>query len=166
MPDGLYDHDALAWADQQAALLRQLAAGKRPDTPIDWANVIEEVQDVGLSQLRSCRSLLRQALLHLMKQQAWPDSPAAAHWASEAVGFLLDAQDAFSPAMRQRISLDELYAKALHQARLMANDAGQPRPLPDACPFVLDDLLVERPDAAALAVKLAVAAEPKESRLC
>lgn len=32
MPDGLYERDALAWSEQQADLLRRLAAGERIDT--------------------------------------------------------------------------------------------------------------------------------------
>ena len=56
MPDGLYDQDVLVWSDQQAELLRRLAAGERVNDAVDWANVIEEVQDVGQSQLRSCIS--------------------------------------------------------------------------------------------------------------
>ena len=95
MPDGLYEHDALAWAEQQADLLRRLAAGERVNAAVDWPNVIEEVQDVGLSELRACRSLLRQALLHLLKLHAWPGSAAAAHWRDEAGVFLTDAEDRY-----------------------------------------------------------------------
>ncbi|MBV9769107.1 MAG: DUF29 domain-containing protein [Bryobacterales bacterium] len=154
MPDGLYEHDALAWAEQQADLLRRLAAGERVNAAVDWPNVIEEVQDVGLSELRACRSLLRQALLHLLKLHAWPGSQAAAHWRDEAGVFLTDAEDRFTPSMRQRIGLDELYAKALHLARGATDDAGEPRPLPEACPFTLDELLAARPDVAGLVAKL------------
>ena len=55
MPDGLHERDALAWAETQADLLRRLAAGELVQA-IDWPNVIEEVQDVGLSKLRCCES--------------------------------------------------------------------------------------------------------------
>ena len=65
--------DALAWAEQQAALLRRLAAGERLNEAVDWPNVIEELQDVGLSELRACRSLLAQALAHLLKLRGWPE---------------------------------------------------------------------------------------------
>ena len=61
MPDGLYERDALAWSERQADLLRRLAAGERLNEAVDWPNVIEEVQDVGLSELRAVRSLLVQA---------------------------------------------------------------------------------------------------------
>ncbi|MDQ2804380.1 MAG: DUF29 domain-containing protein [Pseudomonadota bacterium] len=154
MPDGLYEHDALAWAEQQADLLRRLAAGERLNAAVDWPNVIEEVQDVGLSELRSCRSLLRQALVHLLKLHAWPGSQASAHWRDEVAGFLDDARDRFSPSMRQRLDLDDLYADASDRVRVGTDDAGEPRPLPETCPFALDELLTKRRDVAALAAKL------------
>lgn len=154
MPDGLYERDALAWAEQQAALLRRLAAGERLNEAVDWPNVIEELQDVGLSELRSCRSLLRQALVHLLKLHAWPDSQAAAHWRGEVAGFLTDARNRFTPSMQQRIDLADLYADALYEMRAGADYAAGPRPLPEACPFTLDDLLTGRPDVATLAAKL------------
>ena len=59
MPDGLYERDAFAWSERQADLLRRLAAGERVNEAVDWPYVIEEVQDLGLSELRACRSLLR-----------------------------------------------------------------------------------------------------------
>jgi hypothetical protein len=37
MPDDLYQRDVLTWAEQQAALLRSLAAGERINAAIDWA---------------------------------------------------------------------------------------------------------------------------------
>lgn len=152
MPDGLYDHDALAWSEQQADLLRRLAAGERVNDAVDWPNLIEEVQDVGLSELRSCRSLLRKAMTHLLKLHAWPDSQAAAHWRDEAIVFLDDARDRFSPSMRQRIDLDDLYDRALNRVRFMVHDASTARALPEACPFMLDELLTG--DIAELLTKL------------
>ena len=50
--DGQYDTDALAWAERQADFLTRLARGERVNVDIDWPNVIEEVRDVGLSELR------------------------------------------------------------------------------------------------------------------
>ena len=141
MPDGLYEHDALAWAEQQATLLRRLAAGERVNDAVDWPNVIEELQDVGLSELRSCQSLLLHAMTHLLTRHAWPGSQSATHWRGEAGVFLDDAERRFTPSMQQRIGLEVLYAKALRRAREATDAAGAPRPLPDACPFELDGLL-------------------------
>lgn len=150
MPDGLYERDALAWAEQQAALLRRLAAGEAVNEAVDWPNVIEELQDVGLSELRSCRSLLLQAMIHLLKLHAWPGSQSAVHWRGEAGIFLDDAAQRFTPSMRQRVELDDLYARALRRAREATDDAGTPRPLPEGCPFALDELLAgDLPELAA-----------------
>ncbi len=155
MPDDLYRRDALAWAERQAALLRQLAAGERLNEAVDWPNVIDEVQDVGLSELRACQSLLQQALTHLLKLHAWPGSRSAGHWRSEAGTFLDDAEQRFTPSTRQRIGLDSLYAKALRRARECADDAGTPRSHPMTCPYTLDELLAG--ETAELVRKLSVA---------
>ncbi len=155
MPDGLYEHDALAWADHQAALLRRLAAGEGVNEAVDWLHVIEEVQDVGLSELRACQSLLEQALTHLLKLHSMPDSPSAKHWRDEVQAFRHDVQRRFTPSMRHRIGLDDLYRKAAGRARTAMEDNGlAPGPLPDGCPFGLNELLNEGFGVAALVAKL------------
>ncbi len=137
----LYESDFLAWSERQAALLRQLADGQRVNELIDWPNVIEEVHDLGLSELHSCQSLLRQALVHLLKLQVWPDSQAAPHWRGEVSGFLADARQRFAPSMRQRIELDAIFKTAFKQVRAEMNVASKRAALPGACPLSLDDLL-------------------------
>ena len=154
MPDGLYEHDALLWSERQVALLRRLAAGERVNDAVDWPRVIEEVEDVGLSGLRACRSLLRQALIHLLKLHAWPDSPAVLHWRGEAAVFLADAEDCLTPSMRQRVELDLLYAKTLNLSNEAMDRNDGTRPLPDTCPFALNDLLGGLLDVKALVAKL------------
>ncbi len=141
MSGDLYDQDALAWAEHQSDLLLRLAGGERVNEAIDWAHVIGELRDVGLSELRACQSLLQQAITHLLKRHAWPDSLSALHWRDETGAFLDDAARRFTPSMRQRIALDELYARALRRVRTASDATGAPRPLPDACPFQLDELL-------------------------
>ncbi len=157
MPDGLYERDALAWAERQAELLRRLAAGERLNEEIDWLNVIEEVQDVGRSELRSCRIVLRHAMTHLLKLHAWPGSQAAAHWREEAGNFIDDAENCFTPSMRQHIDLDDLYRRALKQLRSATDDSGEPRPVPETCPFVLNDLLAAEANVQTLVQKLGAA---------
>ena len=53
--------------------------------------------------------------------------------------------------MRQRIDLSELYAKALRRVRTNKASA-PPHPLPEACPFTLQELLDG--DVAELSAKL------------
>ncbi|MGA3002660.1 MAG: DUF29 family protein [Acetobacteraceae bacterium] len=52
MPDDLYDHDILTWSHNQTALLRRLARGERVKG-VDWVHVVEEIEDVGLSELNA-----------------------------------------------------------------------------------------------------------------
>ncbi len=155
VPDDLYRHDALLWAEQQAVLLRRLAAGEGVNDMVDWPNVIEELQDVGLSELRSCRSLLLQAMIHLLNRHAWPSGQSAPQSRDEAGVFLDDAEQRFTPSMRQRIELNNLYGRALRRAREATDDAGIPNPLPGTCPFALDELLAG--NIAELLAKLAAA---------
>ena len=155
MPDGLYERDALAWADRQAALLRRVAAGEGVNEAVDWPHVIEEVQDVGLSELRACQSLLEQVLTHLLKLRAMPDSLSAKHWRDEVQAFRHDVQRRFTPSMRQRIGLDDLYRKAAGRARTAMEDKGIALELLlEGCPFALDELLDEGLGVAALVARL------------
>ncbi len=160
MPDSLYERDALAWAEHQATLLRRLTAGERLNEAVDWPRVIEEVQDVGLPELRACESLLILALAHLLKLHAWPGSTAAAHWRGETASFLAGARRNFTLSMRQRIDLADLYADALYQVRAGADDMREPRPLPEACPFALDELLAAHPEIVELVARLGTPAPP------
>ena len=135
-----YDTDILHWSEQQAELLRRLAAGERVNDQVDWVNVIEEVGDVGRNTLRACRSQLLQALLHDLKAQAWPAARDAPHWRSEAHVARINAADAFAPSMRRRIDIADLYAKAI-RALPEAIDGQPPLPVPQTCPTTLDALL-------------------------
>ena len=96
---------------------------------------------MGLSELRVCQSLLQQAMLHILELHAWPDSRSAGHWRDEAGALLDDAARRFTPSMRRRIDLDDLYTRALRRARTTDDDSGAPKPLADRCPFTLDLLL-------------------------
>ncbi len=138
----LYDADVLEWSEHQARLLRQHVAGEAGNEAPDWDSIIEEVESVGRSQLSAVKSLLVQALAHDLKAEAWPLMSYVPHWRAEARGFRGDAAEAFTPSMRQRIDVAELYRRAL--ARLPDTVDGQPPlPVPTACPVTLDELLGE-----------------------
>jgi hypothetical protein len=68
----LYDVDVLEWSEQQARLLRDAAAGKLGNEAPDWANIIEEIESVGQSQVDAFESWWFQAFLHDLKAEAWP----------------------------------------------------------------------------------------------
>jgi hypothetical protein len=145
MPDDIYTRDILVWSGQQADLLRRLARGERVNAEIDWENVIEEVESVGRSELRAVESLLTRALEHLLKVRAWPEGPLE-HWRHEALVFLSDAVAHWTPAMRQSVDIARLYRRAASLVIQNKNGGRGPAPLPDACPYTIDDLI--RPDQA------------------
>ena len=140
MPDDLYDHDALAWSERQADLLRRHRAGERVNG-IDWAHVIEEVEDVGLSQLNAVRANLGLILLHLLTLHLWPESPACQHWRGEILAFRTRARTRFSPSMRQRIDLGALYGDAARDISDLDHGTPSLRTPPALCPVTLDQVL-------------------------
>ena len=137
----LHDADVLQWSEQQARLVRDVAAGKlgnprksrggslkRPD----WANIIEEIESVGQSQVGAVESWWFQAFLHDLKAEAWPLARDVPHRQGEARGFRAQARRKYRPSMsgepvgstQQKIDLDGLYADAL--AALPESMDGQP----------------------------------------
>lgn len=139
---GLYEIDILDWSEHQADLLRRLASHQINSDQLDWPNIIEEVESVGREQLHAVESLLTQALLHMLKAQAWPTSSAVPGWLAEARLFRRQARRRFTPSMRQRLDLSGLYADAL--AGLPNSIDGQPpEKLPATCAVTLDGLFGE-----------------------
>lgn len=143
MPDDLYNRDVLAWSEHQADLLRRLGRGERVNG-VDWEQVAEEIEDVGLSELHSVESFLLQILIHLLKIHGWPDSPSVRHWGSEIPVFQAGMRRRFAPSMRQRIDLTAIYADAVEALEDEQFDGLSPRPWPAVCPFTLDQLRHEK----------------------
>ncbi len=141
----LYDADALEWSEHQARLLRQHAAGQAGNEAPDWANVIEEIESVGRSELHAVWSNLVQALIHDLKCEAWPLASHVPHWRAEARVFRGDAADLFAPSMRQRIDMDALYRWALRGLPEIM-DGLPPLSLPAACEATLDQMLYAEAD--------------------
>jgi hypothetical protein len=139
----LYEDDIVLWSERQAELLRRRAAGELVnDAELDWPNIAEEIESVGSEQRHAVQSLLRQAIVHMLKAEAWPESRDAPAWRADAVGFRTDAAGRFVPSMRQRIDLDRIYRQAL-RALPERVDGVPPLPVPEVCPFMLDELLSE-----------------------
>jgi hypothetical protein len=140
-----YDADILLWSERQSELLRRRATGEWVnDAELDWPNIAEEIESVGREQLHAVRSLLRQAIIHRLKVMAWPQSSPVAGWQDEELQFRQDAFDRYTPAMRQRLDLARIYRRALQRVPKQI-DGLTPRPLPDVCPWKLDDLLSDEP---------------------
>ena len=97
----LYDTDAVTWAEQQAALLRRIAAGEPVNDQVDWDNVVEEIEDVGGRERDKVTEALVQALRHKLYLIGWPHSTALRHWEAEVRIHLATARRRFRNSMRQ-----------------------------------------------------------------
>ena len=85
--DSLYDTDICAWAEQRGAALRALAS--RADLPneLDLPNVIEEIEDVGTSELRSVNRFIRLMLSHMILIATRADADSVNHWTAKSPRF-------------------------------------------------------------------------------
>jgi len=160
MGSTLYDEDILLWSEQQCELLRRLARGERVNDAVDWENLIEEVGDVGRSELNAVASLLQVGLTHLLLIHAAPNPEPVGHWRGEARAALSGAAQRYSPSMARRLRLDLLWALAVDNAGdKLAAMGGPDQPIPAACPYTIEDLVQPRPDLDALLGRLAAAAQ-------
>ena len=97
---------------------------------------------MGRAELNKVSSLLTQVLVHLLKLAADPQSPARAHWIEEILTFQADARRAFTPGMRQRLDLSDLWRDSSRRAVIALTEAGLAGIVaPAACPLTLDTLL-------------------------
>ena len=135
-----YDFDILEWSERQAELLRRRAAGDLVnEAELDWPNIAEEIEDVGRSELHAVESLLVQALRHMLKAEAWPQSRDAPSWRADAIDFRQQARRRFAPSMRPKIDVAGLYVDA-RRALPAAMDGLPPLPIQSEIP-TLDELL-------------------------
>jgi Domain of unknown function DUF29 len=68
----LYERDYYAWIQKQVRALR-----KHRVDEIDWANVAEEIQDLGKSEKRSVESHMARIVEHLLKLAYTPEQMKA-----------------------------------------------------------------------------------------
>ncbi len=148
MPDDLYRTDIVTWSRQQAERLRRHVGGERVND-LDWEHVIEEIEDLGNSEITAVRSFLIQAMVHALKIARWPDSTAVNHWSGEAANFLQQAQDRYRRSMARELLVDTCFAKARRTVLATTGDTS-PQPIPDRTDLTLDALMDEAADLRAL----------------
>jgi hypothetical protein len=111
---------------------------------IDWEHVVEEIEDVGLSEFHSVQSHLSLMLVHLLKIWLSPASEAVGHWRGKIVAFQKNAARRFAPSMRQRIDLTKLYGDAIEQLEAGGQIPCSFQRWPAEYPFTLDQLLGDK----------------------
>ena len=80
--EDLYERDFYAWTLEQADVLRRRQAGANA---LDYDNLAEEVEGLGMAELRACESLLRQIVKHAIKIASADESQLrdVPHWRGE-----------------------------------------------------------------------------------
>ena len=110
----LYDDDFVAWTQAQAAALR---AGPKAIAALDWANLAEEIADLGAEQIDAMESFARLIFAHLLFLAHGPEEPRR-HWRGETTVFRGQLADKLrrNPGQRQRVDLQKCWRRATREA--------------------------------------------------
>jgi hypothetical protein len=141
-----YEEDFYAWALDQAERLRAQAA-LRPNEPLDWENLAEEIEGLARSDWRSCASLLEQILIHLLELAFSTAEEPRSHWMAEVTSFRLRLQDILTRTLRNRleVELEQRYRNAVRILTLKSarTEPGLAARLPASCPWSFEQVVGE-----------------------
>jgi Domain of unknown function DUF29 len=134
-----YEADVVAWAHEQAALMR---AGRL--SALDIEHLAEEIETIGASQRRELKNRLAVLLQHLLM---WSHQPAlrSRSWEATMLAQRTALADILSDSPSLRSALHGCFASAYPLAvRYAAKETALPeRSFPRACPYGLGDTLTE-----------------------
>ena len=145
-----HEEDFHAWALDHAERLRALAR-TRPNEPIDWEYVAEELEDMGRRERRGAEAYLKLIILHLLKLEYVHDRTSCRHWQAEIAAFRKNLARLLAPSLLSLLpgELADIYELA--RAEALATTGGDPDfddRAPDRCPYsweqITGDWLPER----------------------
>lgn len=146
----LHDEDLHGWALDQAARLREIAR-QRPNEPVDWELLAEEMELMAGSERRACQAFLEHVIAHLLEIEYARDPEPVPRWCAEVRAFRRNLARALTPSIANRLRADfaEHYAAAVEDAEAaMRRDPTFLGRAPRACPYgfeqVIGDWLPER----------------------
>lgn len=139
MATSLYETDVYAWSQQQVALLRA-----EDFAEVDWHNVIEEIDSLGVSQRNELRNRLKILLLHLLKWQFQPARRSKSWRASideqrGSINDLLGDNPSLRSVLAESVSI--AHPRAVRDACKQTGLSRQSLPLD--CPYTLAQILDE-----------------------
>ena len=115
----LYDRDFMLWTQEQSAALRR---AKGANLPLDWDNLAEEIESLGISQRHGLRSQVTRILRHLLKLQVSAATEPRAGWRTT----IREARTEIEPLLEDSPSLvrevDGLIRKQSRAAARLAAD--------------------------------------------
>jgi hypothetical protein len=135
-----YDNDVVAWAFEQAALLR---SGTWSD--LDIEHLAEEVEDVARSEQRELASRLQVLLSHLLEWQCQP-ARRSPSWRRT----IRDQRAALArkigkmPSLGRLLYDDEWLADVWNDAVRLAAERTGLEQFPENCPWSMDQVLDEK----------------------
>ncbi len=141
----LYEKDFYAWTRRQAKALRALAR-TRPNVPVDWQHLIEEVEALGRSERHAVESLLITLMGHLLKLAFSPAGEPRRGWKATVVRTRGELERRLTPTLRRHLAriLPQLYGHARREIAVLLSEYGEDEAaarLPQQCPWTLKQLL-------------------------
>ena len=141
----LYERDFYLWTRRQAKALRELAR-TRPNLPVDWKHLVEEVEDLGRSELHAVQSQLETVIEHLLKLAHSPAAEPRAGWAVTVRRARRALARKLTPSLRRRLARDfeRHWQVAREDARFaltLHGEAEAASRLPERCPWSFEQLL-------------------------
>ncbi len=134
-----YEQDFYAWTQEQARLLKLGNLSR-----LDVKNLIEEVEDMGRSELRSLDSAIKQAVLHLAKLAYSPSEDPRAGWNASVVKQRDEIEELLEANPSFKSKLDRSFEKVWPGARKIAIADlavfNEKPVIPIECPFTLSNL--------------------------
>lgn len=132
-----YDHDVVAWANEQAALLR---AGRFDE--VDIEHIAEEIEDVGKSERRELASRMAVLLMHLIKWAYQPERRGASWQRTikeqrRAIAVHLDE----TPSLKVTLSDSRWVVGVWSDAVTKAIEETGAMEIPEFCPWTMEQIL-------------------------
>ncbi len=137
MKTTLYDKDYCLWLEETVQLLREGRV-----TELDVNNLIEEIEDMGISQKNALESNLIVLLMHLLKWKYQPEKQSGS-WRGSIREHRRRILKAFrnSPSLKQYF--EEIFQESYQEARKQAADETglSLNIFPETCPFKIEQIL-------------------------
>jgi hypothetical protein len=134
-----YEHDVIAWAEEQAALLRAGRFGQ-----VDIEHLADEIEDVGKGEQRALASRMSLLLAHLLKWQYLPERRGAGWQATiRAQRRALAAHLASVPSLKRMLADANGWTRIWGDAVAKAIDETGLDRFPEDCPWPLENILAQ-----------------------
>jgi hypothetical protein len=126
-----YRSDFVLWSKEQAAALRAAARGGSNQN-LDWENLAEEIESLGISQRSALKSQIGRIIEHLLKLENSPAVDPRRGW----IGSIRDARNEIdriledSPSLRSEIvaAIQAEARRALRKVEADPHDYGECEP--------------------------------------